>query len=157
DRRARGSSWSFQPSSMPDNRPTGVRTALFGEVVQMGPAREAAAWLIQIARRSLLPMMRHSRPILACLLVAGACALAASAGAAEPLWTGFQDDPALRWRDNRAAAFNRVRQLGASVVRTTVYWNRMAPRRPKLADNPFDRAYRFNDLDEFVRNAETRG
>ena len=33
-------------------------------------------------------------------------------------------------------------------------WRRGAPRMPA---NPFDRAYRFADLDEFVRNAATRG
>jgi hypothetical protein len=100
-------------------------------------------------------MTVHFRLIFACFLVGGA--LATSAGAADHMWTGFQDDPALRWRDGRAASFDRVRQLGASVVRTTVYWSRMAPKRPRAADNPFDSAYRFDDLDEFVRNAATRG
>jgi Cellulase (glycosyl hydrolase family 5) len=96
------------------------------------------------------------RLILAGLLVTGAAA-AASANAADHMWMGFQDDPALRWRHGRRATFNRMQQFNVSVVRTTVYWSRTAPRRPANPANPFDRAYRFADLDEFVRNAETRG
>jgi aryl-phospho-beta-D-glucosidase BglC (GH1 family) len=93
--------------------------------------------------------------IVACLLVTGAAATAAPA--ADHMWMGFQDDPALRWRPGRPATFDRVQQFNASVVRTTVYWSRTAPRRPARPANPFDRAYRFADLDEFVRNAATRG
>lgn len=90
-----------------------------------------------------------------CLLVTAAAA--ATASAADHMWMGFQDDPALRWRNDRSAMFDRAQQLNSSVVRTTVYWSRIAPTRPANAANPFDRAYRFNDLDEFVRNAATRG
>ncbi len=100
-------------------------------------------------------MILRSRLILVCLLVAGAAATSASA--ADHMWMGFQDDPALRWRHGRGATFDRVQQFDASVVRTTVYWSRTAPRRPARPASPFDRAYRFADLDEFVRNAETRG
>jgi Cellulase (glycosyl hydrolase family 5) len=92
--------------------------------------------------------------IVACLLVAGT---AATARAADHMWMGFQDDPALRWRPGRAATFDRLAQFSTSVVRTTVYWSRTAPQRPAKPSNPFDRAYRFADLDEFVRNAATRG
>src|SRR3954454_22128291 len=93
--------------------------------------------------------------ILACLLATAAAATSASA--ADHMWMGFQDDPSLRWRPGRSAMFDRVQPFNASVVRTTVYWSRTAPRRPAHAANPFDRAYRFADLDEFVRNAATRG
>jgi cellulase (glycosyl hydrolase family 5) len=95
--------------------------------------------------------------VIACLLITGAAAASTPARAADHMWMGFQDDPALRWRHGRSATFNRVQRFNVSVVRTTVYWSRMAPRRPKRAANPFDRAYRFADLDEFVRNAQTRG
>ena len=78
---------------------------------------------------------------LACLLVAGVAATAANA--ADHMWMGFQDDPALRWRDGRTATFNRIQQFNTSVVRTTVYWSRMAPKRPAHAANSFDHAYRF--------------
>src|SRR4051812_41960470 len=100
-------------------------------------------------------MPRRFRLILACLLVAGT--VATSASAADHMWMGFQDDPAFRWREGRAATFDRLQQFNVSVVRTTVYWSKIAPRRPAHAANPFDRAYRFADLDEFVRNAATRG
>src|SRR3954469_3646163 len=94
--------------------------------------------------------------IFACLLVVTGVA-AAAASAADHMWMGFQDDPTLRWRPGRTQAFDRVSQFNASVVRTTVYWSRIAPHRPANAANPFDKAYRFGDLDEYVRNAATRG
>jgi cellulase (glycosyl hydrolase family 5) len=100
-------------------------------------------------------MTLRSCLIAVCLLVTAAAATSASA--ADHMWMGFQDDPALRWQRGRAATFDRVQQFNASVVRTTVYWSRTAPRRPARPSNPFDRAYRFADLDEFVRNAATRG
>jgi hypothetical protein len=99
-------------------------------------------------------MPRRSCLFVACLIVTGVVATAASA--ADHMWMGFQDDPALRWRPGRAAMFDRVQQFNTSVVRTTVYWSRMAPRRPAHPANSFDRAYRFSDLDEFVRSAATR-
>jgi hypothetical protein len=99
-------------------------------------------------------MRLRSCLFVACLLVAGTTATTATA--ADHMWMGFQDDPALRWRPGRAATFDRIQQFNASVVRTTVYWSRTAPRRPAHPTNSFDRAYRFSDLDEFVRNAATR-
>jgi hypothetical protein len=70
---------------------------------------------------------------------------------------GFQDDPSLRWRDDRLVAFDLAQQADAGIVRTTVYWSRIAESRPANAANPFDPAYRFDDLDEFVRNAGMHG
>ncbi len=70
---------------------------------------------------------------------------------------GFQDDPSLRWRDDRLAVFDLAQQANAGIVRTTVYWSRIAQTRPANAANPFDPAYRFDDLDEFVRNAGLDG
>ena len=46
-----------------------------------------------------------------------------------------------------------AQQAHAGIVRTTVYWSRIAQTRPANGANPFDPAYRFDDLDEFVRNA----
>jgi hypothetical protein len=63
-------------------------------------------------------MRLRSCLFVACVLVTGAAATAASA--AGHMWMGFQDDPALRWRHGRAAMFDRVQQFNASVVRTTV-------------------------------------
>src|SRR5262245_61727594 len=94
-------------------------------------------------------------------LVLSACALASllpAAASAQPrMLIGFQDDPSLRWRDDRATVFDLAQQAGAGIVRTTVYWSRIAETRPANGANPFDPAYHFDDLDEFVRNAGLNG
>jgi hypothetical protein len=91
-----------------------------------------------------------------------ACALAALvfpvlASAQPRMLVGFQDDPSLRWRDDRLAVFDLAQQANAGIARTTVYWSRIAETRPVNAADPFDPAYRFDDLDEFVRNAGLHG
>ena len=91
-----------------------------------------------------------------------ACALAALvipvlASAQPRMLVGFQDDPSLRWRDDRLAVFDMAQQANAGIVRTTVYWSRIVETRPTNATDPFDPAYRFDDLDEFVRNAGLHG
>jgi hypothetical protein len=92
-----------------------------------------------------------------------ACALGAvlyfplTASAEPRMLVGFQDDPSLRWRDDRQSVFDVAEAANAGIVRTTVYWSRIAERRPVNATNPFDSAYRFDDLDEFVRNAGMHG
>jgi hypothetical protein len=94
-------------------------------------------------------------------LVAAACLSAVifpvSASAQPRMMIGFQDDPSLRWRDDRLAVFDLAQQANAGIVRTTVYWSRIAQTRPANGANPFDPAYRFDDLDEFVRNAGLHG
>jgi Cellulase (glycosyl hydrolase family 5) len=96
------------------------------------------------------------------ITVTVACAFAALAypyfASAQPrMLIGFQDDPSLRWRDDRLATFDLAQQANAGIVRTTVYWSRIAETRPTNASDPFDPAYRFDDLDEFVRNAGLHG
>jgi hypothetical protein len=92
-----------------------------------------------------------------------ACALGAvlyfplTASAEPRMLVGFQDDPSLRWRDDRQSVFDVAEAAHAGIVRTTVYWSRIAESRPANAANPFDPAYRFDDLDEFVRNAGMHG
>jgi Cellulase (glycosyl hydrolase family 5) len=91
-----------------------------------------------------------------------ACALGAAlvplTASAEPrMLVGLQDDPSLRWRDDRQNVFDVAQAAHAGLVRTTVYWSRIAEKRPANATNPFDPAYRFDDLDEFVRNAGLNG
>jgi Cellulase (glycosyl hydrolase family 5) len=91
-----------------------------------------------------------------------ACALGAAlfplTASAEPrMLVGFQDDPSLRWRDDRQSVFDVAQAAHAGIVRTTVYWSRIAERRPANPGNPFDPAYLFDDLDEFVRNAGMHG
>jgi hypothetical protein len=91
-----------------------------------------------------------------------ACALAGLvypllASAQPRMLIGFQDDPSLRWREDRLNVFDVAQKANAGIVRTTVYWSRIAEDRPANASNPFDPAYRFDDLDEFVRNAGLHG
>ena len=91
------------------------------------------------------------------LAVAAAAAfLCGSAQAKDRMWIGFHDDPMLRFASNRQAELDLVRKNNATIVRTLVNWRAIAPRRPGSATNPFDGAYRFDDLDEFVRNAQVR-
>jgi hypothetical protein len=70
---------------------------------------------------------------------------------------GFQDDPSFRWRDDRITNFNNAATTGATIIRSTAYWSRIAPTRPADATNPFSTDYHFEDIDELVRNAAQRG
>ncbi len=100
--------------------------------------------------------MTRARLILGCLLVLAAAVPTASLAAAR-MPVGFQDDPSFRWRDDRALNFDNAAQTGASIIRTTAYWSRIAPTRPANATDPFDPAYHFEDVDELVYNAARRG
>src|SRR4029450_8143003 len=80
-----------------------------------------------------------------------------SAFARPKMLIGLQDDPSLRWSSDRAAAFRLAQRAHAGIVRTTAYWSPVPPTRPKNPANPFDRAYRLSDLDEFVGNAGLHG
>jgi hypothetical protein len=102
-----------------------------------------------------LPPMRLKHLALLSMLLA--IALPGSAGAAIKMLVGFQDDPSFRWRDDRAVTLDRAQSVNTQIVRTTVYWSKIASRRPATARNPNDAAYSFGDLDELVRNAELRG
>ncbi len=100
--------------------------------------------------------MHPKRVVLfACSLFA--LAIPAGGSAATRMWIGFQDDPSFRWRDDRAVVLDAAHDAGASILRTTVYWSKIAPTRPANAADPNDPAYLFDDLDEFVRGAELRG
>jgi len=102
--------------------------------------------------------MRLRIPLISLLALLLAAAVAPSVALAKPrMLIGVQDDPSLRWRPDRKAAFNLAQRAHTGIVRTTVYWSRIAETRPRNATNSFDRAYRFSDLDEFVRNAGLHG
>jgi hypothetical protein len=92
--------------------------------------------------------------VLACLTAAVSIP---AASAADRMWVGFHDDPVLRFDGGRAEALDRARGNGAAVVRTLVEWHKVAPTRPATATDPFDPAYKFDDVDELVRNAQLRG
>jgi hypothetical protein len=93
---------------------------------------------------------------LALLAVLVALVAPSAALAAPRMWMGFQDDPYFRWLPERFYMRDRAMQANATVMKTTVYWFNVAPRRPSNGANPFDPVYRWEDLDEFVRQAEDR-
>jgi hypothetical protein len=90
----------------------------------------------------------------ACL---GAAVLVPAAASADRMWVGFQDDPMLRWDGGRTEAMDRASSNGAAILRTVVDWSKVAPTKPSQPTDSFDPAYKFEDVDEFVRNAQQRG
>ena len=60
-------------------------------------------------------------------------------------------------RTARASSRQPPSTNNASILRTLVTWADVAPTKPANAANPFDPAYRFDDIDEFVRNAQVQG
>jgi len=98
--------------------------------------------------------VRHL-PLIAAILVAAA--LAPIASSADRMWIGFHDDPMFRFDPNRATEMdNATSTNNASILRTLVTWKDVAPTKPANAADPFDPAYKFDDIDEFVRNAQAR-
>src|SRR5215208_768282 len=73
------------------------------------------------------------------------------------MYLGFLDDQSFRFEPDRVAALDRAKSVDASVVRTIVQWNTVGAKKPRAATNPFDPAYRSDDLDELVRHAQQRG
>ncbi|HEU0336241.1 MAG TPA: cellulase family glycosylhydrolase [Gaiellaceae bacterium] len=100
--------------------------------------------------------MSNRARLIAVLCVVAAVA-APSAFAADRMWMGFHDDPTLRWSDQRVGELDRASADGATVVRTLVTWANVAPERPRRATDPFDPAYRLDDVDEIVRAAQAHG
>ncbi len=112
-------------------------------------------WSFEL-RPGAAPPMTRLRLILGSLLLLAAFAPATGHSASRML-VGFQDDPSFRWRDDRTANLGLAAQASASIVRTTVYWSRIATTRPTNAADPFDPVYRFEDIDELVRNDALHG
>ena len=98
------------------------------------------------------------RPIQFLLAACAAALLVPALASASPrMYVGFHDDPNFRYGSNRAALLDDARDTNSTITRTLVTWANVAPKRPRNAANPFDPAYRFDDLDEFVRNNQARG
>jgi len=89
--------------------------------------------------------------------IAALVVLVPTASAADRMWLGFHDDPTFRFDGDRAEAIQRAADNGATIVRATVEWQRVAPLKPQNPADPFDPAYNFNDLDEYVRSTQLRG
>ncbi|HEX4929678.1 MAG TPA: cellulase family glycosylhydrolase [Gaiellaceae bacterium] len=96
--------------------------------------------------------------VLQLLVVAAFAALLAPAlaGAAPRMHVGFHDDPNFRWEERRTTMLDQAKAANTTIVRTLVTWAQVAPTRPANASNPFDPAYKLNDLDELVRNTQER-
>ena len=86
----------------------------------------------------------------------GALLAPAFASAAARMHVGFHDDPSFRYDERRTEMLDQARDANATIVRTLVTWANVAPTRPANAADPFDAAYKFNDLDELVRNTQER-
>ena len=81
----------------------------------------------------------------------------AFATAAPRMYVGFHDDPNFRYEENRHAVLDQARDARTTIVRTLVTWANVAPKRPANPTDPFDPEYKFDDLDELVRNTQQRG
>ena len=103
--------------------------------------------------------MKRAKLLLVAALAVSASALLspAVASSAPRMYIGFHDDVAFRWSANRAQTLDQARAANATIVRTLVDWSKTAPTRPANPTNSFDPAYRFDDVDELVRNAQQRG
>ncbi|MBA2462135.1 MAG: cellulase family glycosylhydrolase [Actinobacteria bacterium] len=93
------------------------------------------------------------------LVAASAASLvvAALAAGAPRMYVGFHDDPNFRYEENRQAVLDQARDANTTIVRTLVTWANIAPTRPTTPADPFDPDYKFDDLDELVRNTQQRG
>jgi hypothetical protein len=107
------------------------------------------------------PPMRSpaSRKTLFVLLFAlAACVAASSAQASSGVRYGIQDDAWLEFGpgtlDRRLATFKR---LGVPLVRFTLRWNQVAPRRPKNPTSPRDPAYDWRRPDRVLRGLRRHG
>jgi len=91
------------------------------------------------------------------LFVALAALLSPAVASAAPrMYVGFHDDPNFRYEMRRAEMLDQARAANATIVRTLATWASIAPSRPADASDPFDSAYRFQDLDELVRSTQER-
>jgi hypothetical protein len=87
-----------------------------------------------------------------------ACVPASSVQASRDVRYGIQDDAWLEFGpgtlNERLATFKR---LGVPLVRYTLHWNQIAPRRPKDATSPRDRAYNWRRPDRVLRGLRRYG
>jgi len=99
--------------------------------------------------------MRRGALLTAAFVAALSVTPGASASRRMPI--GFHDDASFRWSENAPLELDRAAAAHATIIRTVVEWRTVAPVRPRRASSPFDPAYRLNDVDELVREAQRRG
>jgi hypothetical protein len=96
--------------------------------------------------------------LLAVLFAVAACAAASSVQASPGVRYGIQDDAWLEFGpgtlNQRLATFKR---LGVPLVRFTLHWNEIAPRRPNDAANPRDPAYDWRRPDRVLSGLRRYG
>jgi len=103
-----------------------------------------------------MPVTRLIRLTLAASALVVALVVPA-ASAAPRILMGFQDEPSFRWAKDSQLMLDRAAETGVSVIRTTAEWRQIAPTRPANANDSFDPAYQFNDVDTLARSAQQRG
>ena len=77
--------------------------------------------------------------------------------AADRMWIGFHDDPSFRWEPDRTSMLDRAKAANATMFRAVVTWADVAKTKPANPANPFDPAYKLDDVDQLVRDAQSRG
>jgi hypothetical protein len=77
--------------------------------------------------------------------------------AADRMWIGFHDDPSFRWEPDRTSMLDRAKAANATMFRAVVTWADVAKTKPASPANPFDPAYELDDVDQLVRDAQSRG
>jgi hypothetical protein len=101
---------------------------------------------------------RRRITLLALFAVLVACAAPSPGQASGGIRYGIQDDAWLEYGpgtlDQRLRTFKR---LGVPLVRFTVRWNEVAPRRPRNATSPRDRAYDWRRSDRILRGLRRHG
>jgi hypothetical protein len=92
------------------------------------------------------------------LFAVAACVASSSAQASSGVRYGIQDDAWLEFGpgtlNQRLATFKR---LGVPLVRFTLHWNGIAPRRPTDPSSPRDRAYEWRRPDRILRGLRRYG
>lgn len=99
--------------------------------------------------------MRRLAP--AILLAVLAAAVPNASGAERPLTTGLIDGTGAYGGADAEWAFARTVEAGARVVRMSVSWAELAPRRPVNPRDPADPAYRWKSIDDRVLLASRHG
>src|SRR5215467_12215149 len=95
--------------------------------------------------RRTLPVKHLARLLV--VFVLAAIAATSTATAANRMWMGFHDDPVFRWNDGRMDELDKAVFEHATIIRTLVTWANVAPTTPTNATDPFDPAYKLDDVD----------